>query len=160
MSDSSGSHWLAEDAMRACREAIARYGWHCTGVFADTVTDDPPFAYTTGLAESFTAPDSHPELAIVGLPPRQGHGVLRAAVHLIKTGECLADGDERDGILEGFPVRFRSVNLSSCTLTFSLSDNYYLRPVPRLQLLWPDPAGRFPGELGCDAPIARIQHID
>lgn len=145
-----------EAVMDAVRANVDEHGWHSTGVFADPDVGDPPFAYTVGLARTF---DHHPELVIAGLPAQQGQRVLVAAVRLIEDGDRFADGDERDRILRGFTIRFRLLDLTVCNLTFGTSDAYYGHRVPRLQLLWPDPAGRFPGDPECDARMAAAQRI-
>jgi Domain of unknown function (DUF4262) len=149
-----------EVALHQCRADIARVGWHCTGVFDDPASGAPPFAYTTGLTAKFRKPGPHPELVIAGLDPRQGYSVLVAAVRLIEGGARFADGDQVDEIAASFPVRFKAVDPAACSLHFGMSSAFYGgRSVARLQVVWPDPAGLFPGEAGCVTCMARIQDI-
>lgn len=150
----------AEVIRHGCRQAIADYGWHCVGVFADPAAAVPPYAYTVGLAAP-SRPSPHPELVVAGLSPPAGRGVLSAAVELIRNGAKLAGGDERDGIIARFAVRFRAIDLGACALSFDVSDDYYGcgSEVPRLQLIWPDREGRFPGDPDVDPRVMRIQDI-
>ncbi len=147
------SHPSTEVIMHTCEEHIRKYGWHCVGVFGEE--DSPPFCYTIGLLKTH----QHPELVIVGLNPELGHGVLISAVALIEQGENLAGSEQWEMILEEFPVQIRPVNLRTCTLSFGVSDRYYDREVPRLQVVWPDPKGLFPNDPAMDTAMAIMQII-
>ena len=151
--DDRCSHPPIGDAIAKCRADVDRAGWHCMGVFDDPESGSPPFAYTVGLTATF----GHPELAVAGLEPRQGHSLLDSAVALIREGLRIGDGDVVQKVISGYPARFRALDLGACSLSFGMSDVYYGHPVPRLQMLWPDPAGLFPGEQGCDRRMWLLQ---
>lgn len=141
--------WVGE-MMRKIEVNITRYGWHSTGVFGGGEC----FTYTTGLAAG-----DHPELVIAGLPPETAHGLIGSAVKIIRSGTLLAPGKDYTGIAKGFPVRFRVVDQDACKHPLSVTTRFYGRRVAALQLLWPDPQGRFPGEPGCDPLMAAAQNI-
>jgi hypothetical protein len=137
-----------------CNADIARVGWHCVGV-RDA---DAPYLYTVGLSETH----EHPELVIRGLPVAVAHSVLHAAVAVIESGQRIAAGDQRDDVLQGLPVRFAAVDarvLRRGSGAFGVSDAHYGRAVERLQLIWPDRGGRFPGEAGMDERMAAVQDL-
>lgn len=157
MHDDRCSHPSPEVALHQCRADIERVGWHCMGVLDDLANGEPPFAYTIGLTATFRDPSPHPELVVVGLDPRQGHTLLAAAVCGMRDGLAIGDGDLVQGVIAGYPARFRALDLAACSLSFGMSDAYYDCPAPRLQLLWPDPEGLFPGERGCDEDMAQMQ---
>jgi hypothetical protein len=136
------------DLMRQVEANVTRCGWHATGVFGGGVL----FMYTTGLTSG-----DHPELVITGLPPAAAHGVLAEAVEVIRSGTPLAPGRDYAGIAAGFPVRFRDVDQDACRHPLSVTTRFYGKRVPALQLVWPDPQGRFPGEPGCDPAMAAAQ---
>jgi hypothetical protein len=138
--------WVGE-MMRTVEGNITRCGWHSTGVGGG-------FLYTTGLAGR-----GHPELVIAGLPPDTAHGLVASAFDLIKSGTMLAPGKDYEGIAAGFPVRFKAVDQDSCLHPLSVTTRFYGGRVPALQLLWPDPQGRFPGEPYCDRRMAAAQDI-
>jgi uncharacterized protein DUF4262 len=135
-----------EVALHAQKVAVGKYGWAVTAV-----ADDPPFAYTTGLHDTW----GHPELVIAGLSAHQAHGVLHAAVSLVADGAAFADGAESGGVLKGFRVRFAAITGGP----FYMTRRHYGFDPARLQIIWPDPFGRFPGEEGCDTGMALAQMI-
>jgi Domain of unknown function (DUF4262) len=136
--------------MNQVRANVRRHGWHATAV-----TETPPWVYTTGLAGTY----GHPELLVAGLAPGTAHGLLSAAARLVRDGRRLEPGTDIARVARGFPVRAADVWRGSCRLSFGVADRYYGRPVPVRQILWPDPAGRFPGEPGCDPEMAAVQDI-
>jgi hypothetical protein len=138
--------WVGE-MMRKIEGNITRCGWHSTGVGGG-------FLYTTGLAGR-----GHPELVIAGLPPDTAHGLVASAYDVILAGTALGPGEVYEGIIVGFPVRFADVDQDSCRHPLSVTTRFYGRQVPALQLLWPDPQGRFPGEPYCDRRMAAAQDI-
>jgi hypothetical protein len=143
-----------EEVLRGCREAVDRVGWHCVGVFQGRT--DPPFNYTTGLWKTH----AHPELMICGIDPERGYGAISAAVTLIERGARLTPGEDVAEVLVGYPVRFRDVDPFGCRLSFTVSNLFYDGwEVSRLQLLFPDKHGRFPGDPRCSPAIARGQYI-
>ena len=140
-----------DDMMRQVEANVTRVGWHATGVFGGGEC----FMYTTGLTGG-----DHPELVITGLPPKAAHGILAGAIKVIRSGTPLAPGREYQDIARGFPVRFRAVDQGACRHPLSVTTRFYGRQVPAVQLVWPDPAGRFPGEPGCDPAMAEAQDIE
>ena len=106
----------------------------------------PTYAYTIGLTDAGVA-----ELLIVGLDLRMMEELLHNAVP-IHMREELQPGGETDGIAN---VHFR-VEAVHDLKPMQQVLNFYGDPhnkagiVRGLQLLWPDPDGRFPGEPGYD----------
>jgi hypothetical protein len=149
-------HPSPEAARHAVRENIRDYGWHCTGVLDDPGTGEAPFVYTTGLTETYPG---QPELVIAGQDPEIGYAILAAAVRVMHDGVRFAGGDQRHDVITGHEALFRPVDLAACTLSFRFSDEYHGRAVPRLQLVWPDAHGRFPGQPGCEPAVAAVQDI-
>jgi len=141
--------WVA-GMMRKIEGNITRYGWHATGV----IGGGESFVYTTGLTGGF-----HPELVVAGLPPDTAHGLIAAAVKVIKSGVPLTAGRDYAEIATGFPIRFREVDQDACRHPLSVTTRFYGRRVPALQLVWPDPDGLFPGDPGCDPAMAAAQDI-
>jgi len=141
--------------MHGCKEAIASHGHQCVGVGADEDDGSPTFTYTVGLTET----DAHPELLVVGLPPRLAHSLIENVVDLIRDGRSICDGAQLDGIIMGHPVLIQGVDLNDCCLHFGVSDAHYDAEVARLQIIWPDPQGLFLDDPGCDEGIAAVQDI-
>ncbi|MEU7228857.1 DUF4262 domain-containing protein [Streptomyces chrestomyceticus] len=111
--------------------------WVC-----DPDGDEPPFAYTTGLA---ARPGRAYELAATGLPGPVAHAVItNAAEQLVADGLDPADGLELDEVLEGgYVVRLRRVaDTSGCTGARAV----YGPDVAVWQVLVPDKWGLVPGD--------------
>jgi len=144
------SHPSSEVILHQCQHDIATYGWHCIAVGASP--NFPPYAYTIGLYTTY----HHPDLVIAGLMPKLSHEILQNVVALIKEGRRIMDGDERNDILSGVPVRFRDAATSIFPL--HVADAYYQTDVSCLQVIWPDKEGFFPDEDGCDETISDLQN--
>ena len=128
------------------RDTVRRHGWA-----VQYAAGSPPFAYTVGLFGF-----EHPELLVYGLD-------LQTSAWLLNDlGQRVADG-ERFG--PGRPLRLAGWNHRLQLFPFHDGDDppvlgsaqrFYDRgaagPVPALQLIWDDAAGRFPWEAGYDLP--------
>ncbi len=118
------------------------------------------FAYTVGLCKTF----SWPELICFGLDQDTMHQMLNSAVE-----ECRERGERpRSGVilkevLSGFEVKLAPISRWDWVPRLGwarwLSDHYELQrdQFDRLQLLWPDKAGRFPDEPLCDEAVRKLQ---
>jgi hypothetical protein len=124
------------------RDDVARQRWSWIWVF-DPDRSASPFAYTIGLASSF----DHPEVLVAGLPRETSGGILGAVQAMIASGHTYADGDVSDDILDGFAVRFRSIPQDLLIGNLVQAAIFHGdRTFDALQLIWPDPDGKFPGE--------------
>jgi uncharacterized protein DUF4262 len=129
------------------QDDIERVGWSVVAVM-----DNPPFAYTVGLTESY----DHPELIIYGIGAKNAHQILANAVQHIKEGEVYRAGGKYSEILDGYDVEFRVHQEYPLTAATS-----YYRALGKdweaLQLVWPDADGNFPGEEGMDPEFEEVQ---
>ncbi|WP_405786129.1 DUF4262 domain-containing protein [Streptomyces sp. NBC_01367] len=117
---------------------VRRHGWHVVMVPEDEI--GPGFAYTIGLAHTHGAP----ELCTFGRDVHEMHRMLNALGELAATGAAAADGQEHEGVVDGGPVRLRSVDMRWCRTFFGRAIGFYRRPpLPFLQVTWPDAGGRF-----------------
>jgi hypothetical protein len=129
---------------------IEKHGWSAISVFA---TEDNPgvgFTYTVGLRDSY----DHPELIVYTLNALQAHGVLFSAIKNIKEGKGYEKGERRTDVIEGpngteLPVVIHEVPEPGEPLT--AARRFHNRDESALQIVWPDPNNRFPGEPGYDA---------
>jgi hypothetical protein len=130
---------------RLADETIARYGWMIQSVFPV----DPGgvgFSYTVGLAGK-----GLPEFIVFGWDQGLAQSVLNHLALRAIGGEPFAADRELVGVLEGHTLRTYQVGDSSEHLT--MSNARYRRggdPVAALQLVWPDMAGRWPGDPDCN----------
>jgi Domain of unknown function (DUF4262) len=134
--------------------SVRAHGWH-----AISVSDHPPeFLYTCGLMTTFR----HSEAIIFGLPRRSAYAVLAAMVDDIRRGRTFASPGRYDGVLTDFPIAVRLVHPSQAEmyLGYAMGHCRYMGNAGGLvavQVFWPDKAGRFPFEVGCDQDVLNSQ---
>lgn len=128
---------------------IKRWGWGVIFVF-DNNHPDHNFAYTYGRALQ-----GRPDLLITGpLSPRTSKAVLNRAVQ-VDQDSPLGHGDLVDEVIAGVPALCVAADVYAAHMNVALQVR---DAVTGLQLLWPDPAGRFPFEdgynhVGCPQPV-------
>ncbi|BBU33385.1 hypothetical protein BTHE68_71190 (plasmid) [Burkholderia sp. THE68] len=137
------------------KQAISAHGHAVIGVTAEPKAKPPTpgFAYTIGLEETY----GHPELIVFGLPYEVAHGVLNDLAARIK-GKTLAlqDGDRDDRTLQGHRVVFRNVRAAFVRKYLRIA-HVLSEDTRALQVVWPDPFGKFPWEDDFDSRYAVAQ---
>jgi hypothetical protein len=121
-----------------CEGLIAEHGHMVQSVFPGSRT--PGWAYTIGLSTAGTA-----ELLVIGLPPDTATYVLNSVAKRLATTP-IADGVDMLE-LTNMPLRLRTLNADEVWPRM-LVGRLVLQTPPRevRQVMWPDPAGRFPGD--------------
>jgi hypothetical protein len=135
---------------------VARYGWHLVGVNADL--DGPAFAYTIGLVRTL----GHPEVIMFGLAIDTMWRILNAIGEQVRGGHSFVAAGLYDDLIERYPCKVVPVaeRFHSRYLGFAMWYARYAGAIGDLsavQCLWPDRAGRFPDEAGCDPSIVALQ---
>jgi hypothetical protein len=137
---------------------VREHGWHCVLVanehHPEHVTQntalgshpiyDAAFAYTVGLWLT----KQHSEIALVGRW-QHSHAIISAVVDLIDEGQSFVGGDTSEGVLPELTVRFDPVSdeRRQELLTYASWANRR-QPFQAVQLVLPDPAGRWPEDPG------------
>ena len=137
---------------------IAKFGWHMIGVQPGET--DPRFTYTIGMMQTL----DHPELVIVGLEDKTAATILNLIGAEIRGGRPFREPGLYEGIVKGFACKTRSVPVSShpAYLGYAMWHRRHVNKTGTLeavQILWPDKAGLFPDEAGCDANIVGLQGL-
>jgi hypothetical protein len=144
-----------DDSDRQLISDVKEFGWHAVGV--DPKEDGPPFVYTIGLFLNF----GQPELVVIGLPHKIGHGLIANIVDKYKNGESLRTDVPYSDVAEGYDVRFQAVSQENYRDYFGYALWFYRSLLPSafpvLQLVWPDREGRFPADPDFSDPLRRIQ---
>jgi Domain of unknown function (DUF4262) len=138
-------------------EHIAKYGWSAIYVApceCEPNGSDVAFEYSIGMTQI-----GLPELIVFALPWRVSHTVLEGAISVLRKEGRPADGRVAQKILRGFPVVFKALPPDQTNKLYTCQAAFYYepRPVSVMQIVWPDKAGRFPWQLGCDTRIANAQ---
>ena len=141
----------------ALRILIERDGFTVEPVRPDETSRRPAYAYTVGLEET----SNRPELAAVGLTGDAAADVLgEFARHVIGGGD-LPVGALFQGLLPGgLACALLPVDLGRWGAWFDgLTDYYQHLPYRVLQLVYPDPAGRFPWDDEVEAVVREAEWV-
>lgn len=128
-------------------DRIIKHGHQVTIVFPtkESIADgsmDYAFAYTIGRTMK-----DRPELLVTGSLPPEALGMILNETARVDDERPISAGDSVDEVLDGYPVRIvRVTDPKTAGMTMAL--HYMGDDIDALQVLWPDSAGRFPGEPG------------
>ena len=150
-----------DDVEQDIIDKVDEFGWMIISVGPREGGDEPEewFAYTVGLSKTF----GWPEFICFGLEADVVKTILNNAVK-----ECRdRSADPHAGMVlhdvaEGFVVRLAEVgewrrNYIGWAEWFAVQAGVLRHPIDCLQLLWPDRAGIFPDEPGCNDGTRRLQ---
>lgn len=137
-------------------EIVRQYGWYG----ANVNDHNPPFLYTVGLMETCR----HPEFIMFGLEGSNIHALFSGLFNYIRAGQSYAEPGIYTVNLEGdeHRVGFRRVHPTQHELYFGFAMGF-MRHVGRIgeldamQAFWPDSAGKFPFEVGCNLEVYQLQ---
>lgn len=117
---------------------IAEHGWMIQAVFGTATDHDAPFAYTVGLTAA-----GLPELVVSGLPYETSGSILNDAARRHLADEIQPGATVDD--IASVPFRAVAAPLAEVNMARNL---YGLDRVRAVQLVWPDDAGNYPGDVG------------
>lgn len=140
-----------EDDVRML-ENIRVLGWGAIHVEGDA--DGPGFSFSVGFYHTW----QHPEMLIMGLDVEKAHAILALAAEEVEGGRRYLGGELSDDFLKGYACRLHQIPRESYPDYLGYARWLYSGDdFPALQILWPDRAGRFPGE--DDFAMAANQHL-
>jgi hypothetical protein len=136
--------------LREVERVIGEHGWAVQGVFATPTT--PSHSYTIGLARRF----GHPELAFEGLPGDVAQTLLNDVALRVERGKVVEHGAVFTDLAT---MAVRAVRVEQ-GLEFGIESGRFpiawqveakeLAAHGVIQLVYPDPEGRFPWDDGYD----------
>ena len=137
-------------------EVVRQHGW-----FAASIRDHkPPFLYTVGLMETCR----HPEFISFGLESGNAHALFSGLIRDIRAGASYAEPGIRVVKLAGgeHRVGFRRVHPTQHPLYLGFAMGFLtnlgrIGQLEAMQAFWPDGAGKFPFEVGCDLAVYQLQ---
>ncbi|MEV7007287.1 DUF4262 domain-containing protein [Streptosporangium sp. NPDC051022] len=136
------------DTMRKVRER----GWVVIMVPEDE--DGPGWAFTVGLWHTFRSP----ETAMFGLDIEVMRDCLNTLADEIAAGNGLVADQERDDVIRNYSVVTRNVDQSWYRSLFGMALHFYQRPpLPFMEVVWPDNAGRFPWDPRATPRLRELQ---
>ncbi len=131
---------------------IRKLGWFHTNVFADE--NNLGFSYTTGL----WATANHPEVIVFSIAGDVASDVFAEVYDAAKLGKRFVIGEPTDALFKGLAAVLLPMAEVHYPQYILLSRWFYGgEDFPCLQLVWPNPSGRFPWELDADPAFANSQ---
>lgn len=134
-----------DDFLRRQEQILDTVGWAVMHVLPAADTDTTtPFAYTVGLTAH-----GYPELLIVGLPPEIAHDLLNdLAARVYDKAEQFSHGQRISDLIAGHDAVLVEGEPTDDLLPGVAIARYGREQVRLLQVIWPDPQGRFPWHAG------------
>ena len=142
-----------DESETRCIGDVLRHGWHVLLVGAGQAPDEPGFGYTVGLMHRV----GHPELLISGLSNELMHSVLNDVAERVLNGRRFVAGDAVEGSLSRVPLLVDELDEAGLKETVTWSRWFHRRPVPALQLVWPDTAAIFAWQPGAATVLNELQ---
>lgn len=135
---------------------VSDHGWTPIAVNHDDVAGLPPYAYSVGFERTF----GKPEVVMIGFGTDMMQGLIQELGDGMKN-RYLALPEEGGlvyEVLQDMPVKMRPVPEAARRRLSRLAQAFYAPDEARLlQMLLPDPQGRFPGDDDCDPDYERYQ---
>lgn len=130
---------------------VREHGWFCTHVHADD--EGPGFSYSTG----FWLTLGQPEVILFGIRRETAQAALWSLFRMLQAGRPLRAGVRDEDLFNDLPAWLEVVDPARYRDYLGWSGWFYGgADFPCLQLVWPDPAGRFPWQ-GMDPQYADLQ---
>jgi hypothetical protein len=137
-------------------EVVREYGWYA----ADVSDGKPPFLYTIGLMQTCR----HPEFIMFGLDAANAHALFSQLVRNIQSGQSYSEPGAYTVELGGgeHRVGFRRVHPTQHPLYLGFAMGFMtnigrIGELEAVQAFWPDSAGKFPFDVGCDLAVYELQ---
>ena len=138
---------------------VEQYGWFGLSVAPRADSEDPQewWTYTVGLSKSH----GWPEFVVFGQTSDIALSILGVAIEECeKSGEIPQNGQRLETTLKDFDAVL--VDGSAIPDSYFNSANWFARhsggqKPSRLQLMWPDKAGKFPFDPDCDPEVRSMQ---
>jgi hypothetical protein len=137
-------------------EIVEQSGW-----FPASVSDhEPPFLYSIGLMKTL----DHPEFIVFGLDKENAYALTSGLIDEIRGGRSFKDAGVYTVTIgdDEHRVGMRVVHPTQHPLYLGFAMGFCrhigrIGELQAMQVFWPDEAGRFPFEVGCDLGVFQLQ---
>jgi hypothetical protein len=125
------------DLWRRVEENVHLYGWHVAMNYGDDVT--APSAYSIGAAHL-----GLPEVIVLGIDPGVGAQLVNAILEAGRSGKSLTEGMPYPN-LANMPIYLKALSAERGRKHLPMADAFHCgKPYATMQMIYPDPDGRFP----------------
>lgn len=122
---------------------VRAWGWHVVSI--EEGEESPAFAYTLGAHHSLGVPD----VLLSGLDEETAFPVLNRLLDRQRKGAALPVGAVLDDVFEDAKAMLVALDEGEGPEpVMTWTRWFYEAPSPKVQLVWADPAGRFPADAG------------
>jgi Domain of unknown function (DUF4262) len=147
-----GSGTTLDDGEQNVIDMVERRGWMVMNVQPQDRL--PGWSFTIGLTHSFGAP----EFVMTGMNHEALHASLNIVGEMAKRGLAVESNIALTEVLDGYDVMLRPVEIPWHLSLFGWCRWFAQHDEPRfLQVVWPDLAGRFPGDVAFNPTINHLQ---
>lgn len=129
---SGGDPAEMDDYLRDIAWHVKSHGWSVVGLPEEG--EYPGWVYSVGLWHTARAP----EMCVFGLRVADMHHWVNVVGDRVRAGLELRPGTEIDDVLNGHPLTVRPVHPSWHPDLFAYGLDFYRRPLPMVQLVWPE----------------------
>ena len=143
---------------RSILDDIARVGWSLLAIEADE--HGPAFVYSIGMMHTL----NHPEIIMFGLDHNLMAHIINDMGDQIRGGRRFDEPGLFEDVLERFACKCVPVSEARHEdyLGYAMWHRRHVGKIGTLravQVLWPDKAGIFPDEPGCNPAIVKLQPL-
>lgn len=149
---STRKRFAKQRVLRQLEELIARHG--VAVITVGPARDAPSFSYTVGLSD-----DGLPELLVLGLPAEVAQPVLNTLAARLRREGALRLNEPLTDVFAGTTAVLHEVPLARSAPYVRVAAHRRAGVLRVLQLIWPDAAGRFPWQAGCEPSFLAAQPL-
>jgi hypothetical protein len=137
-------------------QSVGRHGWHAISVAESEFS--PSFVYTIGLCQTAM----HPDAIVFGLDHDVAYSILAKLAANVRAGEAYSSPGVFGDLAPDLSVATRPVHVTQHPVYLGYAMGFYRHvgaseALRAIQLFWPDKAGLFPFDVGCDSHVAHLQ---
>lgn len=136
---------------------VTNIGWHHVHIQAEG--NEPAYAFSLGFYANY----KHPEIVVLGLPPKVAQQLLNInAIAIVGAKKPYEPYKAYENIAEGMRIAFIPVARKYYAQYFGYAGWFYESVntnFPVLQMVWPDKQGHLPWEDGYDKAYQKLQPL-
>jgi hypothetical protein len=136
--------------------SVAQHGWHAISIAESEFS--PAFVYTIGLCQTAM----HPDAIVFGLDQDVAYSILAKLAANVRAGAVYSSPGVFADLAPDRSVATRPVHVTQHSVYLGYAMGFYRHigaseALRSIQVFWPDKAGLYPFDVGCDPYVAHSQ---